>query len=682
MFDFIGKLHLLLLHLPIGLLGFAFLLELLARVQHKPELKEAAKYALAFGIPAAVLAAGTGWLLSQQGGYDADLLQKHQWLGFATAAFSIACWLMRGSDWYFVSLAILSGTLAFAGHYGGALTHGEGYLFAPAKQALKEDSKTAYGKPDSQVVVYQAFIQPIIEQKCISCHNPNKKKGGLLMDSPDHILLGGEDGPVLVAGKPDESPILQRPLLPLHHDDHMPPAGKPQLTDREITLLRWWIEQGADPQKKFGQMKLTPEIEKLFQAPAHTENPVYALNIPKADASTIERLRARGIAVMPLGREGSLLSVSLTGNHKLSADLLSGLKDIAPQITQLDLANTNADDRMCNILDALPNLSRLNLAHTAITDATVKSLAKMQYLDYLNLVNTKVTDACLSDLKGLKNLRSLYVWQTGIQAPSLSQLTSQLPGLKVDSGDMNDTSTVPLPLRAPKVLFARNIFEDTVQVSFDFPKMVDVHYAFNEASPTTQSPKYEGNPIVLKESTKVRALAVKPGWANSSIVEASFVKRKYRIQNAVLAAPPSPKYPGNGASSLIDGKISDNYLDNAFIGYEGEHVDAVLDLGTTIDFTRLSAHCVENNGSWVFLPHGLHVWTSDDGKKWQPCINAQYPVNASMQDARASLISETAPTPVKCRYLKVRVESQLKNPKWHPGAGQKCWVFVDELLVE
>jgi hypothetical protein len=53
-----------------------------------------------------------------------------------------------------------------------------------------------------------------------------------------------------------------------------------------------------------------------------------------------------------------------------------------------------------------------------------------------------------------------------------------------------------------------------------------------------------------------------------------------------------------------------------------------------------------------------------------------------MQTTQTHLLSETTPYPVACRYLKVEAESLLQNPKWHPGAGKKCWIFVDEILVE
>lgn len=681
MLEFIGRLHLLLLHLPIGLLGFAFIFELLGRFRHLPDWQSAGRLLLGWGAATAVLSAACGWLLARQGGYDEALLFKHQWFGFGTAGLALGVWWLRHSRAYFPLLASCALSLVVTGHLGGSLTHGENYLFetAAAKNS-KEDAKPAIS-PES--IVFQDVIQPILKTKCQSCHHPSKKKGGLDLSTPESILKGGKNGAVILPGRPDESPLLKRPLLPLHHDDHMPPSGKPQLTPGELALLRWWIEQGADFQKTVGQMPMTPEVEKALFAKDNTpHNPVFDLDISPAAASDLAKLRAAGASVAPLGVESPWLSVSFAGNGKLNETMLAALRPLAEQVVDLDLSNTSLDDPLFGKLPALPHLTRLHLAQTAVGDAALAKLGGLQYVDFLNLSGTKVSDKGLANLAALKNLQELFVWRSAVTPEGITQLEARIPGLRIDTGAPVDTSSTPLPLRPPKILYARSIFEDTVQVAIDFPKLVGVYYTIDEASPTTQSFAYDGKMLIFNQSTKLRAIAAKPGWANSPVIEASFVKRKYKIASATLAAPPSPKYPGDGAKSLYDGRIADNHLDKTYLGYEGEHLTATLDLGEAKEVSRISVHCIENNGSWIFAPRGLHIWTSTDGKNWVKQVDSRYPVNASMQEVKTHVLSEPLPKPVSCRYLKVQVESLLKNPPWHPGKGQKCWVFVDEMLVE
>jgi hypothetical protein len=87
-------------------------------------------------------------------------------------------------------------------------------------------------------------VQPLLETKCVGCHNPAKTKGKLLMDTAEGIMKGGDGGAVIVAGKPDESPLIQRILLPADHDEVMPPEGGP-LPASDIEILKQWVAQGA-----------------------------------------------------------------------------------------------------------------------------------------------------------------------------------------------------------------------------------------------------------------------------------------------------------------------------------------------------------------------------------------------------------------------------------------------------
>ncbi len=80
----------------------------------------------------------------------------------------------------------------------------------------------------------------MLKAECFGCHNAEKKKGGLVLTSRESLLKGGDEGPVVAPGKPDESK-LARALLP-EADPHMPP--KKQLDDAQIKAIREWIKRG------------------------------------------------------------------------------------------------------------------------------------------------------------------------------------------------------------------------------------------------------------------------------------------------------------------------------------------------------------------------------------------------------------------------------------------------------
>src|SRR6185295_11846067 len=93
---------------------------------------------------------------------------------------SIIYWL-RNKKWYNTPVAGLSaliiiGSLIITGHYGATLTHGENFILQPITATFKKPPV-----PLEQAVVFTDVIQPIFENKCVSCHNPHKLKGKLAL---------------------------------------------------------------------------------------------------------------------------------------------------------------------------------------------------------------------------------------------------------------------------------------------------------------------------------------------------------------------------------------------------------------------------------------------------------------------------------------------------------------------
>lgn len=95
--------------------------------------------------------------------------------------------------------------------------------------------------------LWTAKVQPLLTERCISCHGPQKQKHGLRVDSLEALLKGGKDyGPAVIAGKPDESPLIKVCLLPRDDEMAMPPKAKGEaLTAEQIAVLKAWIAAGA-----------------------------------------------------------------------------------------------------------------------------------------------------------------------------------------------------------------------------------------------------------------------------------------------------------------------------------------------------------------------------------------------------------------------------------------------------
>jgi uncharacterized membrane protein len=233
-----GRLHPVVLHVPLGLLVALGVLEFGALLLRRPVPRGSVLALACVCALTAVLAALSGLALAAEPGYEGDGVGNHEIAGIVLGSLCVLCaplaFLARRLPFRIV-LALALGAALPAGHLGGELSHGEGFVLAPLA-AL----------PPANATEFERTIAPILRRSCTKCHNPDKLKGELDLTTRKGIEKGGESGDTLVPGKPDDSDLLKRPLLPEDDDDAMPPTGKrPRPTPEELATLRAWIAAGA-----------------------------------------------------------------------------------------------------------------------------------------------------------------------------------------------------------------------------------------------------------------------------------------------------------------------------------------------------------------------------------------------------------------------------------------------------
>ena len=443
--EFIGKFHPVLVHLPIGMLLLAAIFQLISVKQKSASLQPAIQISLFWGMLSAIAAAVSGFLLSKTDDYDPSLISSHQWFGIAVAVISIVAFILnkqqhQHTKWVMLLMTML---VVITGHLGGSITHGSDYLtkvFSSDDQVMDN----ALRKPIKNVqeaVAYTDVIQPILTSKCYGCHGPNKQKGKLRMDLPNFILKGGKDGPIISAGKADESDLIKRIILSKENKDHMPPIEKPQLSKHEMDLLYWWISTGADFTKKVNTLPQSEKIKPVLLSLQSSEiremaklSDIPDQAVEKADAKAIQQLKARGIAVSPVAQNSNYLSANYVAVDAISEKDLQLLEPLRKQLIWLKLGNSKISDQQMEIIANLSSLTRLSLEKTAITDKGILALQKLSSLQYINLVGTKVTAKGIAQLKGLNQLGQIYLYQTSITGNDWSELKKIFPTAVIDSG--------------------------------------------------------------------------------------------------------------------------------------------------------------------------------------------------------------------------------------------------------
>lgn len=437
-----GPFHPVLVHLPIGFLILAVVFQWMATRGRYAGLAAAIRVTYLFGLISAVMSCLTGLALSAGGDYDAVTLQFHQWFGITVATVALAGYLLAKRPFSLVSkmVSILMIMLIIVtGHLGGTLTHGEGFLTKGL--AIRSDSATQAPPIANmdEAVVFKDIIQPILKTKCNNCHGALKQKGGLRLDDKQWIIKGGKDGLVFHSGDATGSEIYHRIVLDPLEEKHMPPKGKPQLTEQEVNLIQWWINSHAEFDRKVKEVEKPAAVATaLLALQSHVVKNKAAIpagEVAQADERVLELLRKSGVAVSQVAAGSNYLQASLVSVKQPDDQLIASLVQVSKQLVWLRAPGAKLSMGGWKQLASFQNLTRLSIEHSNISDTTLRLLSSLTQLGYLNLVGTKVSVNGVEQLAQLKQLEQLYLGQTMVRSAEIVALKQRFPRTVIDSGN-------------------------------------------------------------------------------------------------------------------------------------------------------------------------------------------------------------------------------------------------------
>lgn len=478
---FLGRFHPLVLHLPIGMLTLVLLLEFGKLFRRD---KGASTIVPAFFTAAsAVVAVIFGYLLYQSNpdDYPEELISSHLWWGTGFAALTVAAFVVKrwvdlaggkGNWIYFAILLVSGGVMGVASHDGGSITHGKSYLTDEAPNEVREiynrvvpeeerlpllEEGETGGEPAPPVVpveeqvVYTDIVQPIFDQKCVSCHGEEKQKGRLRMDTYEALLAGGKEGDLFEPGDGEGSNLLFRVHLPLDDEEHMPPEGKKQLEPHEIEIITWWIDSGASPDVKLVDSEMPEPIKAAVAklVPAEVLEAQAKAAEAQADAEaeerrklaeTVSKLREEFDGALNFeSRESSGLTFTAVSRRDRFDDAALGkLAPVMPAMVSLDASGTPVTDAGMVHLEGAAKLKMLRLSETGLTDAGLVHLKGMASLESLNLYGTAVTTDGVKSLAELPSLKRLYLWNTAVDSAGADALRELMPEVDIVLGARAD----------------------------------------------------------------------------------------------------------------------------------------------------------------------------------------------------------------------------------------------------
>lgn len=426
----IGRLHPLVVHLPIGFIIAGLLLQWYDR--KTKEWSKIIGILFLWAFIFATIACISGYLLYRGEGYSFDTVKYHLWVGIATAVFSLLMYLRlvapkKIDQLNRLPLVLFSCSLllliSLTGHLGGNITHGSDYLVEPLPNSVKTllgFGPKVYEMPTldenkwEEAILYTDLVQPILNTRCVSCHNSQKKKGELQLEGKAGILKGGEDGPVIEVNDPKNSSLYARLALPLEHEDHMPPKDKTQLSKEEVEIIKLWISHSNSFDKSVAELGLKKELFTAF-FPKSNEDGYPDVKVAAVPKDSIDILKKKGFHVEPISAGHNFLRVSCINNPAFGDTELKLLSPIQKQIVYLDLGATQITDEIFRSLSLFPNLTVLKLDNTAITGKNIDTLKTLEHLRVLNLTNSNFKEGNLPALSSLKQLKTVYLYNTPLE---------------------------------------------------------------------------------------------------------------------------------------------------------------------------------------------------------------------------------------------------------------------------
>lgn len=458
--NFLGTLHPIFLHLPIGAFTLLVSMEsisLLSAGRYRPKTS----LILTFVLVSTLLALFFGFALYLTANYAGELIEQHKDQALIFTGLLVISALFKLTGYYhpiyvrvtricyLVSLFSSVAFMTLAGHNGGLITHGDPLDKWPAK--VLSQRKIAAEALRTDPVIFEHVVQPILNERCVYCHGPDKQEGLLRLDSYAALLSPAENGPSLVLGDVDNSALIQRLLLPMHDDKHMPPTNKPQLPAEEIALLTWWVDQGAPEKSSKSDLTVSDEIERALASlvspeertareAAHREKNANDRRILVTERERlnplIDAFNANYPGALSYRSSESLdlhFSAASFASNFESSDLES-LLPFADVLTSVNLARSGVDDTSAGYIAQLTALRELNLSQTQVGDALIAGLSALSNLQLLNLFGTRVSSGSDAPLLQIPTLRTLYIGNTAYNANqtiALREAFSQANGRKV-----------------------------------------------------------------------------------------------------------------------------------------------------------------------------------------------------------------------------------------------------------
>ncbi len=669
-----GKFHPLVLHFPI-VFGIVIAIYLLFfQLRRLPSDTE--KLILALNGVFATAVAILGLLLSKQNAYDNDLINWHKWGGIAIALLSWAIvYLLDLQVKHKKYLAICFFiVLTVATHKGAQLTHGVNALgFPQAASGVSEQN------PGDSKSIYVTTIAPILDQKCVSCHNADKAKGGLRLDSPEYIQKGSKNGSILKGDAGQLGMLLDRIHSPLTDEKHMPPDGKEQLTKTELSILTSWIKSGSNFQNKIGDIPSTDSLALLIGQPKKVLVEKFE---PKHNLPDLKKYNSNYCTVNYLFNGSDEVEVNFYQGTFYNRDNLKKLSSLSSNIISLNMSGMPLTNDDLDVILGFKNLQRLNLNNTNLGIDALQDVKSLKKLRLLSICGIEFNNSTLDKFLATAKFKELNVWTKDGTPKDLEPIIKKYPNIIFNVGDNLKTTFVKIS--KPTIEQDSLIISDHLDIKLKaLLKGVVIRYTTDGTDPDSLKSSVYEKPFRITENTTLKIKAFREGWTGSEIVKKTFYKSEIHPDSIFLLTQPDIKHPAHGAKTLIDFELGENnrYTDK-WLGYKETSLDFLIGFKEPRMLKSAYLNAFIDLGGMIFPIASITVQGSNDGISYKKIAKTSFPPAKEGDPNGPQSFTCPFPTGTIYKYYKFNVSNLKHLPAWKKdNKGKPAWIFVDELFL-
>jgi len=215
-----------------------------------------------------------------------------------------------------------------------------------------------------------------------------------------------------------------------------------------------------------------------------------------------------------------------------------------------------------------------------------------------------------------------------------------------------------------------------------FPTQVGITLRYTTGdTPTMEDSQFYEKPVEISGTTTFIAQAEMRGRLVGNPVKLSFMIDKALGANVSVQQHYAPQYAANGVGSLVDGiRGTTNFRDGLWLGYQGTDIDATVDMREEKSISEIAAGFYQSIGSYIFMPTSVEFYASRDGIHFDNVGVVRNDVpekdpDTIIKDFKLAFKSK------EIRYIRMIAKGIGVCPPWHIGAGDKAWLFIDEIFA-